>query len=88
MDRWSIEQVRAHLGAASTGSARRTLSRLGVKAVAYEPGASGRAEARYDAQQVRVAVETRPGRGKRTDLAHRPHGSDGAAQPQTHRSPR
>ena len=65
---WSIGQVSEFLGAASTGSARRTLSRWGVKAVRYEPGASGRPEARYDAQQVREASEARPGRGTRTDL--------------------
>lgn len=65
---WSIHQVVEHLGAASTGSARRTLSRWGVEAVDYQRGASGRPEARYDADQVRAAFTSRPGRGARTDL--------------------
>ena len=66
---WSIEQVRAFLGAASAKSASRTLSRWGVHAVGYERGESGRPEARFDAQQVRDAKDARPGRGSRTDLA-------------------
>lgn len=68
MELWSIEQAREHLKAASRKSASRTLSRWGVKAVRYEPGESGRPEARYDAQQVREAAQSRPGRGARTDL--------------------
>lgn len=65
---WTIAQVAEYLGAASTGSARRTLSRWGVRAVAYVPGPTGRVEARYDAQAVRAARAQRPGRGARTDL--------------------
>jgi len=72
---WDIERVRAFLGAASTKSASRTLSRWSVKAVTYERGASGRPEARFDAGQVRAAKEARPGRGARTDLRRRPHSS-------------
>lgn len=65
---WSAAQAAEHLGAADADSARRTLSRWGVKAVRYEPGENGRPEARYDAQAVRDAKDNRPGRGKRTDL--------------------
>lgn len=68
MELWSIEEVRVYLCAASVKSASRTLSRWGVRAVAYERGECGRPEARYDAQQVRTAAQSRPGRGKRTDL--------------------
>lgn len=67
-ERWTITEVADFLGTASTGSARRTLSRWGVRAVEYVPGASGRPQARYDAQEVREAFESRPGRGTRTDL--------------------
>lgn len=65
---WSITRVAEHLGAASTGSARRSLSRWGVRAVDYQRGPSGRPEARYDAEEVRTAAADRPGRGARTDL--------------------
>lgn len=65
---WSIDQAAEYLGAASTGSARRTLSRWGVAAVDYKPNEGGRPAARYDAEQVRTAAATRPGRGARTDL--------------------
>lgn len=69
MELWSVEQARQHLGAATKKSASRTLSRWGVKAVAYERGESGRPEARFDAEQVRAAAANRAGRGARTDLA-------------------
>jgi hypothetical protein len=68
---WSAAQVADHLGLASPGSARRTLSRWGVTAVRHVPGPSGRIEARYDPTQVRQAAANRPGRGHRTDL-HQP----------------
>jgi len=68
-DLWTIDQVAEYLGAASTGSARRTLSRWGVKAVAYRPGPSGRVVAHYDPAAVRAAHAARPGRGARTDLS-------------------
>ncbi|MGH3415853.1 MAG: hypothetical protein ACRDSS_05260 [Actinocrinis sp.] len=67
MDLWSIEQVRAYLGAASTGSARRTLSNWGVAAVTYGRSPSGRAQAMFDSEQVEAAKQGRPGRGARTD---------------------
>jgi len=67
-DVWTIDEVATFIGASSTGSARRTLSRWGVKAVRYEPGKSGRPEARYDAGEVREKAASRPGRGARTDL--------------------
>ena len=66
---WTIDQVVDYLGASSPGSARRTLSRWGVKAVRYEPGPSGRPMARWPADAVRAAKAARPGRGARTDLA-------------------
>lgn len=52
-EQWDIDQVAEHLGykgAAAAGSARKTLSRIGVKAVAYRPHPdSGRPQARYNA---------------------------------------
>jgi len=66
---WTIGEAARFLGAASTGSARRTLSRWGVRAAAYEIGDGGRPEARFEADAVRQARERRPGRGARTDLA-------------------
>jgi hypothetical protein len=66
---WSAAQVAEFLGT-QVGAARGQLSRWGVKALHYEPGASGRPEARYDAQAVRAAKEGRPGRGARTDRKH------------------
>lgn len=65
-DLWTIDQVTAYLGAASTGSARRTLSRWGVQAVARQPGRGG--QSLYDPVEVRRAHAARPGRGTRTDL--------------------
>ncbi|WP_331726900.1 hypothetical protein [Streptomyces sp. NBC_00280] len=65
---WSADQVAEAIGASSTDSARRTLSRWDVKAADYRPHPnSGRAQALYDAAQVRAAHATRPGRGARTD---------------------
>jgi hypothetical protein len=63
---WTIADIAEHLGASSTGSARRTLSRWGVTAVARQPGRGG--QNLFDPQQVRDAQAERPGRGKRTDL--------------------
>jgi hypothetical protein len=62
---WSAEEVMDFLGASSTGSARRALSRWGVEAAEYRRGDGGRPEARYDAEQVRAAKAVRPGRGKK-----------------------
>lgn len=64
---WTIDEVAEYLGATSTGSARRTLSRWGVKAVNYTPRLNGRIQAHYSAQAVRDAHADRPGQGKRTD---------------------
>lgn len=64
-ERWTIAEVTAYLGAASTGSARRTLSRWGVTAVARQPGRGG--QSLYDPEEVRQAQAARPGRGARTD---------------------
>ncbi|MER7688808.1 hypothetical protein [Streptomyces sp. NPDC097610] len=65
-DRWTIAAVAEHIGATTAGSARKTLSRWGVKAVGREAGRSG--ESLYDPKQVRAARAARPGRGTRTDL--------------------
>lgn len=64
---WSIAEVAAHLGVA-VPSARGQLSRWGVAAVDYQRGDRGRAEGRYDADEVRAAAAARPGKGARTDL--------------------
>lgn len=69
-ERWTLTEAAEHLGHTgpnATGSARRTLSRLGVKAVGRQPGRGGESE--YDAYEVRRAHAARPGRGARTDLA-------------------
>ncbi|MFE2346502.1 hypothetical protein [Kitasatospora cineracea] len=67
---WTAAQAAEYLGAATPGSARRTLSRWGVKAAEYAPDPnSGRVTARYRADDVRAAKADRPGRGARTDLA-------------------
>ena len=65
---WTIDQVTEFLGASSTGSARRTLSRWGVEAAVYRRGANNRVQAVYDAEQIRSTAKARPGRGARTDL--------------------
>jgi len=62
-------QVAELIGAASADSARHTLSRWGVSAAEYRAGDSGRVQARYDADQVREAQRSRPGRGRRTKPA-------------------
>lgn len=60
---WTAAEVAEYLGAASPDSARRTLSRWGVKAAEYRPGPSGRPQAHYRADEVRAAHAARPGRG-------------------------
>lgn len=62
---WTIADVTEHLGASSTGSARKTLSRWGVTAVARQPGRAG--ASLYDPEQVRAAQASAPGQGARTD---------------------
>ncbi|NNJ04135.1 hypothetical protein HHX38_08305 [Streptomyces sp. PKU-MA01144] len=72
-EQWGIGQVAEHLGykgPSAEGSARKTLSRLGVKAAAYRPHPdSGRPQARYNAAEVQEAAKSRPGQGARTDRA-------------------
>jgi len=68
---WTLTQVVAHLGfggapATAAGSARKQLHRWGITAIGRAPGRGG--ESLYDAEQVRVVAERRPGRGARTDL--------------------
>jgi hypothetical protein len=66
---WTIDQVVEYLGAASSGSARRTLSRWKVQAHDFQPHpTSSRPRARYRAAEVRAAQVGRPGQGARTDL--------------------
>ena len=65
-EQWTTVEVATHLGVAPE-SVRNTLSRLGVKAVARQPGRSGLNL--YDAAEVRAAAAARPGRGARTDLS-------------------
>ncbi|MDP9607891.1 hypothetical protein ACFV4E_15325 [Streptomyces hygroscopicus] len=65
---WSAEQVAEEFGFASAASARRALSRWGVRATKYQETDSGRVQALYDAAQVRAKHASRPGRGHRSDL--------------------
>jgi hypothetical protein len=62
---WTIADVAEYLEASSTGSARKTLSRWGVQAVARQPGRAG--ASLYDPEQVRAARASAPGQGARTD---------------------
>ncbi|MCY0923445.1 MULTISPECIES: hypothetical protein [unclassified Streptomyces] len=67
---WTIARVAEHLGYAGSsaaGSARRTLSRLGVKRVRTGESEAGRLLSLYDADEVRAAAAGRPGQGSRTD---------------------
>jgi len=64
---WTLGEVTAWLGAASPGSARRTLHRWGIASVGRLPGRGG--ESLYDRGQVLAARDGRPGRGHRSDLA-------------------
>ena len=70
MEKWTTEQVREYLGAASIRSASRTLHRLGIKPVSREPGRKGMNE--YDAAEVQQKAGQRPGRGW-----HGPHEKEG-----------
>lgn len=63
---WTIDQVSDHLGV-KPSSARGQMARWRITRM-HVTGASGRAEARYDAAEVRERHANRPGRGARTDL--------------------
>lgn len=63
---WTTTEVQEYLGASSVRSVSKTLSRLGVRPVARQPGRSG--ENLYDAAQIRAAKASMPGRGVRSDL--------------------
>jgi hypothetical protein len=65
---WTIAEVAENIGASSTGSARKTLSRWGVQSAGRQPGRGG--ESLYRAAEVRAAKASRPGRGARTDRGH------------------
>lgn len=67
---WTIATVAEHIYASSTGSARKTLSRWGIKPVSREAGQGG--QSLYDPAQVCAAHAARPGRGARTDLHDTP----------------
>lgn len=62
----TVDQVADYIGAANTGSARKTLSRWNVEAVSREPGRAGKSL--YSKTEVVYALATRPGQGARTDL--------------------
>jgi len=62
---WTIAEVAEFLGAASTGSARKTLSRWGVTARSRQPGRAG--ASLYSETEIRAAKAAAPGRGARTD---------------------
>jgi hypothetical protein len=61
---WTTAEAAGYLGAASAGSGRKTLSRLGVAPVSREPGRAG--QNLYDGAMVRAAKARMPGRGKRS----------------------
>ncbi|MFF4645007.1 hypothetical protein [Streptomyces sp. NPDC001389] len=66
---WTLSEVAAFLGYRgdkATGSARRQLSRWGVKARGRAAGRGG--ESYFDIAEVKAAYAARPGRGRRTDL--------------------
>ncbi|MGA5820790.1 hypothetical protein ACPC54_23355 [Kitasatospora sp. NPDC094028] len=63
---WTIEDVADRIGAGSTGSARKTLSRWDIEAIGRQPGRGG--QSIYRAENVIAAMNDRPGRGARTDL--------------------
>lgn len=70
-ERVTAEQAAERLGytgASAAGSARKALSRMGVKAAYRSHPKSGRPQAVYNAHDVDAAVKDRPGRGARTDL--------------------
>lgn len=71
---WTITDVAEYLDAASTGSARKTLSRWGVKAVGRQPGRAG--VSLYDPNAVRTARESAPGQGARTDRTNHTRGAE------------
>lgn len=68
LELWTIDQAAEHMGASTPVSARKSLSRWGVKAAGYKPVAGGGLRAVYRADEIRAAKAARPGRGKRTDL--------------------
>ena len=59
----TLEEAAVYLGASSPGSARKTLSRLQVKAVGRSPGLTS--QNLYDTAEVQAAKAAMPGRGKR-----------------------
>ncbi|MFE6716816.1 hypothetical protein ACFVDU_04410 [Streptomyces albidoflavus] len=67
---WTIDEVAVffgYTGKSATGSARKTLSRLGVEPKFRQPGRGGKSV--YQAGEVREAQAGRPGQGSRTDRA-------------------
>jgi len=67
---WPISRVAEYLGysgTSATGSARKQLHRWGISPASRAPGRGG--ENLYPADQVQAAHASRPGQGRRTDLA-------------------
>jgi hypothetical protein len=62
----NTEAVRVMLGLGSLQSAARALHRMGVRPVAREPGRSGMNL--YDAEQIKAAIASRPGRRRKEAL--------------------
>ncbi|MFF7335394.1 hypothetical protein [Streptomyces sp. NPDC008150] len=62
-----VADLFGYQGASRTGSARKTLSRLGVTAVDREPGRGGKS--RYRLTDVKAARAGMLGQGARTDRA-------------------
>lgn len=66
MNTITATEAAALMGVSSGPSARRTLTRWGVRPVGRAPGRGG--ESLYDRGEVERAIANRPGRGARTDL--------------------
>lgn len=63
-EQWNTERVREELGAKTIRSASVLIRRLGLKAVAREPGRTGMDL--YDADDVRAAIEAKTGGSRET----------------------
>lgn len=67
---WTAEHVAEHLGyrgASAAGTARKAMSRWGVKSELRLHPESRRPQARYRSGEVQDAAKSRPGQGARTD---------------------
>ncbi|MFF6984248.1 hypothetical protein ACFZAV_42800 [Streptomyces sp. NPDC008343] len=75
----TLAEVTEYIGATSTGSARKTLSRWGIAATGREPGRGG--ASLYDRAEIREAKAGRPGRGHRSDLKDKESSPDSSTSP-------